>query len=472
MSPIPTIHGLDWLVFMLVLLATYLCVWWGNQRLTRSKSSDQPSAMETLLMGRQLTLPIFVPTLMATWYGGIFGVTGLSFERGVFNFITQGAFWYATYIIFALVLVRRVRKIPATGLADLAGQMFGSRAQKLTACLAWANLLPIGYVAGLGIFLGTMLGMDWWWASLLGLAVLFSYAMTGGLRAVVFADVVQCVVMVIAVWVLVIVCWQNYGGVSFLQAKLPSGHWDPTGGHAWSELFIWGFIALGTLVDPSFHQRVQAAKDERTARNGILLATLLWFIFDIATTLGGLYARAILPSAEAEGAYLQLGLQELPPGLKGLFLAGILATILSTLDSYLFTAGATLSADALGKTNPWHIKGTMLLTGIIAWLMAPAFGGNIVSVWKTFGGLASSSLLPAILVGLFRPGRLSETGFLWSVGLGVGLNLLHLWTKFAGSIDEFYVGLAGSLAGVAMALMRKPPKLDGHPVKAPSQNTR
>ena len=45
-------------------------------------------------MGRQLTLPLFVVTMVATWYGGIFAVNEITFNYGIFNFVTQGVFWY------------------------------------------------------------------------------------------------------------------------------------------------------------------------------------------------------------------------------------------------------------------------------------------------------------------------------------------------------------------------------------------
>jgi len=44
---------------------------------------------------------LFVGTLVATWYGGIFGVTFIAFEKGLYNFLTQGVFWYIAYLIFA-----------------------------------------------------------------------------------------------------------------------------------------------------------------------------------------------------------------------------------------------------------------------------------------------------------------------------------------------------------------------------------
>jgi SSS family solute:Na+ symporter len=445
----------DWIVFFAVLALTILSVWWGG-RVARKESTNEESTLELLLMGRRLTLPLFVTSMVATWYGGIFGVTGLSFERGVFNFVTQGAFWYGTYIFFALFMVDRVRRYNATGLADLAGGMFGPRARKLTALLAFANLLPIGYVAGLGHLLGPLLGIDWWTAALLGMLLLYSYGMWGGLRAVVYPDFIQCLVMVFAVWALVIMCWSNYGGLEFLSEKLPASHWDPTGGNDWATLFIWGAIALGTLVDPNFHQRVQAAKDIKTARRGLYLATVIWFFFDIATTLGGLYARALLPEATPEQSYLLLGLQELPSGLRGLFIAGILATILSTLDSYLFTAGAALTSDLLRKDGKWWLKGGMLVCGLLAWLIAPVFGGNIVAVWKTLGGMISSCLLPALLWGLWRPGTLSEKGFLSSVVPGiVGMTLFSIGNRYWGTpVDEFYAGLVAAILGLLYSLTR------------------
>ncbi len=446
---------LDGIVFFAILALTVASVWWGG-RVAKRAGGDENSPLELLLMGRRLTLPLFVTSLVATWYGGIFGVTALTFERGVFNFVTQGAFWYGTYIFFAVFLVSRVRMYDATGLADLSGKMFGSRARQLTAVLAFANLLPIGYVAGLGHFLGPLLGIGWWHAALIGLLLLYCYGLWGGLRAVVYPDFIQCIVMVISVWTIVLFCWAHYGGYEFLQANVPTAHWDPSGGNDWGALFIWGAIALGTLVDPNFHQRVQAAKDLKTAKRGLYIATGIWIIFDIATTLGGLYARAVLPNALPEQSYLLLGLQELPSGFRGLFLAGILATILSTLDSYLFTAGAALTADLLKKQGKWWLKGGMIFCGIVAWLIAPLFGGSIVLVWKTLGGMISACLLPALLWGLWRPGKLSEKGFLSSVVPGiVGMTLFSIANKYWPiPFDEFYAGLTFSIIGLVYSLTR------------------
>ena len=52
------------------------------------------------LAGRRLTLPIFVATLVSTWYGGLLGVGELSFNYGIVNWLTQGFFWYLVYLFF------------------------------------------------------------------------------------------------------------------------------------------------------------------------------------------------------------------------------------------------------------------------------------------------------------------------------------------------------------------------------------
>ena len=99
--------NLDWPVFIIILVITFSSVIYGTK--IRSKSKDETaSVLDHLIMGRQLTLPLFIATLVATWYGGIFGVTKIAFNQGLYNFVTQGIFWYAAYLIFAFFMVDKI----------------------------------------------------------------------------------------------------------------------------------------------------------------------------------------------------------------------------------------------------------------------------------------------------------------------------------------------------------------------------
>ncbi len=120
----------DYSVLFSSLGLTYFLASYGKRTL---KSDDSPAGY--ILMGRRLSLPFFVGTLVATWYGGIFGVTEIAFKQGVFNFFTQGVFWYITYILFAFFLVQRIRHEPVHTLPELVARKFGIRAGYLASVL-------------------------------------------------------------------------------------------------------------------------------------------------------------------------------------------------------------------------------------------------------------------------------------------------------------------------------------------------
>ena len=105
------ITPLDWTIFAIVFLVTIASVLYGNHLKKKEIKIDneKENFLDILIMGRRLTLPMFVATLVATWYGGIFGVTEIAFKKGIYNFITQGAFWYVAYIIFAFFVIDRIQ---------------------------------------------------------------------------------------------------------------------------------------------------------------------------------------------------------------------------------------------------------------------------------------------------------------------------------------------------------------------------
>ena len=437
----------DWIIFFAVLALTGLSVVWGQRLKKRLPETDQMSTLELLLMGRSLTLPIFVATLVATWYGGIFGVTALTFEKGIYNLLTQGIFWYASYLIFAFFLVKKIRNYNIMTIPELAVKLFGTKAGKLTASLNFLNLLPLAYTISLGIFLQAMFGGSLFFNTVVGVMVVTLWSLWGGFRAVVFSDIVQFFFMILAVFLIVVFSWLQYGSPIELMDKLPPTHLDWSGGEALSSILIWGFLALSTLVDPNFYQRVLAANSEKTARRGIIISTLVWFVFDCCTTLGALYAKVALPEANPQNAYLQFSIQLVPHGVRGLILAGILAIILSTLDSYLFNAATCVSYDFFSlkeRFKVWHHHIALIFVSMISILLGLHFDGNVVEVWKTLGSFSAACLLFPLLLGQWRPGTISEKRFCWAVSIGcigiVSWRVLNKIYDFS-TIDEFYIGL-------------------------------
>ena len=81
--------------------------------LRASRNRGTGDAVDFLLAGRSLTLPVFVMTLVSTWYGGILGVGEFSYRYGISNWALQGAPYYVFAAVFALLLAPRVRAVRA-----------------------------------------------------------------------------------------------------------------------------------------------------------------------------------------------------------------------------------------------------------------------------------------------------------------------------------------------------------------------
>ncbi len=441
---------LDWIVFFFFIFLTMAFVYCG-QLLKKKTKSEEENFIDLMLMGRTLTLPMFIATLVATWYGGIFGVSQIAFENGIYNFITQGFFWYVAYITFALFIVKRLKGFKALTLPDLVGQMFGPKSSKLVGVLNLLNLIPIVYAISIGLLIQMLFGYALTTCIATGVFLVLGYSLFGGFRAVVFSDIIQFFVMCASVVLIVVFSFSEYG-LAPLQS-LPDSYFNPLGTHGILESLSWGLIAVSTLVDPNFYQRSFAAESFDTAKKGILISTGIWIIFDLSLTFGAMYAKALIPQADSSHAYFTYAIQLLPEGLRGFVLAGVMATILSTLDSYIFLAGSTLAYDLVpkrwkGKVSIHHIG--VLFVGLLSIVLAGVFEGNIKNVWKTLGSLSSAALLVPIIFGHLYPGKLKDMQFIASSGVGIISTMI--WRlggyKDLYNLEEIYIGAASCLITV------------------------
>ena len=450
------ITPLDLGVIIFILLLTFAAILFGHLR----RPKDTNKFLDYMVMGRRLSLPMFVATLAATWYGGIFGVNEITFNYGIYNFVTQGVFWYIAYIVFAVFLVGKIKSYQSITLPQAAGQLFGERARKTAAVFTFFNVLPISYVLSLGLFLQLVFGFELLPAMALGTAVVCLYTAWSGLRAVVFSDIIQFSVMCLAVAMVSLISFHTFGGLEFLKSTLPAGHFSLTGGNGVLNTLVWAGIAFATLVDPSFYQRCFAAKDVKTAKAGILICTFIWFCFDLCTTSGALYARAVLPDALPAHAYFLYAVQLLPSGLRGFFIAGILCIILSTLDSFLFIASNTFAYDLLKDKFKNKLLANQIfffLIGGISILLAMFFDGSFKKIWFVLGSYMAACLLVPMMIGYFFPKKISDGQFAFSVWLSA--IIVSVWNLlprigFWAEVEGFYIGLLVNILFLGSILVK------------------
>ena len=473
MSSINLSH-LDIIIFVIIMALTIVITIYGNLRTPNKKHG----ALDILLAGRKLTLVFFVPCLVVTWYGGILGVTQISYEHGIYNFITQGVFWYISYFIFGFFMVNRLRKTTAISLAELCEKLFGKSSRKIAALFNIFNLIPATYSLSLAIVFNTLFGWGYLNGIVISTVIVAGYISIGGFKSVIITDLFQFFLMSISVLMVVGFSYFQFGGWEFLKNNLPDSHFSVTGGLPIGTLVLWGLLAFSTLVDPNFYHRVFAAIDDKTAKIGILISIAIWMIFDIATTAGGMYARAILQDAQSKNAYLEYSLNLLPYGLKGLFLAGLVATIISTLDSYLFLSAGSISYDLQNKNKNFLLsfRTNLIIVSLLSIVLAMVFSGNqqgsngIKDLWKTFGSYSSGCLLVPMVYGLIKKTSINEKFFICStVFSALSITGYRLYFKkilavnlspIFNDIDSIYIGILSSfLMIVVFYFIDKKPQL-------------
>jgi SSS family solute:Na+ symporter len=207
----------------------------------------------------------------------------------------------------------------------------------------------------------------------------------------------------------------------------------------------------------------------------VLWSIAFWVIFDAMTTATGLYARAALPHlANPVLAYPELARVTLPPIALGLFYLGMIATVMSTIDSYAFIAATTVGRDLL-----WRLRGERpddaqpALSRIGLWT-ATAFATwlaiakpTVVGLWHDVGSIVTPTLLLPVGLALIGRAKLSGGATLLLMLLPLAISLGWVLTKnFATDpaadyplhLEPIYAGLGVSLltwlAGLAWKTRR------------------
>ena len=354
--------------------------------------------LEYLLAGRRLTLAPFVATLVATWYGGVLGVGEYSFRFGISNWLVMGVPYYLAALMFAFWLAARARASAALSIPDQLRNAYGPVAARLGAGLVLVLVLPAAHLLMLGELLDIYFGVPL--ALALVAATLFTilYIVAGGFRSVVSTNVLQFVLMYLGFIVILPIVLHRIGGFAQLWHALPASHrtWD--GGLGAQAVLVWYFIALQTLVEPTFYQRCYAAASPAVARRGVLTSVAFWVLFDFLTTFTGLAARVLLPAGTNPVlAYPELGRLVLPPLANALFAVGLFATVMSAAHSYLFLGAATIGHDIVPELarrvnqRAWTMAG-LTITGAGAVALALALR-SVVAIWHDVGTVVTSALL-------------------------------------------------------------------------------
>ena len=334
--------------------------------------------------------------------------------------------------------------------------------------LVFNVLFPDFHLGGLDAF---------WCGALLTIILTGIYSVFGGLRAVLYTDACQAIILLLgSIFIL-------YFGLSKLDGGW-SGLRDFTATHAsqyalWHPLsdkdFPWLAICIASPIigiwywctDQYIVQRTLAAKNLTIARRGTIWGAALKVLPVMIFLVPGLIGAALnaqgsinLPVKEVNGAlgidgdrvFPTLVTALLPAGLRGLVIAGLLAALMSSLSSLFNSSAALFTVDIYQKLKKGASEKELVYVGKIATTVVVVCGLIWIPIMKQVaqggGGLydylqnVQSFLAPAItatfLLGIFWS-RINAKGAVWglTVGFILGMGKLTIQTFFGtGKIEN------------------------------------
>lgn len=297
-----------------------------------------------------------------------------------------------------------------------------------------------------GIVMNAVTGLSLWTSAGLLIVVTGLYTLLGGLRAVIYTEVAQAVVLIGGSLALMFIGLNEVGGWAELQAKLPPDFfsmWKPSNhpDFPWTGV-IFGAPILGVwywCTDQHIVQRVLAAKNISEARRGTIFAGYLKILPVFIFVLPGMVAAALYADVRggaADAAYPALVTRLLPAGFKGLVLAGMLAALMSSLASAFNSCSTLLTWDVYRKLRPQATESelvnfgrgsTIVLTGLgLAWIPFMKYVSPQIYIYlQSVQAYIAPPIAACFLLGVLYK-RLNGTGAMWALISGLVLGSARL----------------------------------------------
>ena len=303
--------------------------------------------------------------------------------------------------------------------------------------------------------LNSLFGWDYAWGIIIGAVVVVVYCFSGGIRASIWTDSVQTIVMIGALLILLAVSLSVSGGVGNIYTNLRQIDANlvrlfPTN-LAWGIMpFFIGWLAagFGAVGQPHIVVRAMAIDSADNMGKARDIRTICGLITAFAAIFIGLAARVLLTnlpdSYDSELALLDLSQSLLPGILVGVILAGLFAATISTADSQILSCSAALTQDlfpGLAKSYKFAKIGTLIVTAIvlaIALVNNDSVFGLITFAWSV---LASGLGVLLILRSFERPISTPLAIAVMISGIAVSM-IWKLGLALSGAVYEVFPGMA------------------------------
>ncbi len=418
-------------------------------------------------------------SVAATDVGGGFsiGLGGLGYAMGL-----SGSWLLFTGLVgawlSAVLVIPRLKRVDAgQGMMtypDFLRFRFGERVALVAAVISALGYLGFTsgqILAGAKLMSGSMInwapaGMEVDTFSILIIGtVIVAYTVLGGLKAVIYTDTVQWIVLMAGLVLFAIpFTLVEVGGLSGLKAALPASHFSLT--NLSPLTFLNWFITIAPIwvVAMTLYQRMFATRTTRDAQKAWFIAGLFEYPLMAFAGVGlGLMSRVLFPDIDSELGVPMLLTTVLPAGIAGIVVASYFSAIMSTADSCIIASSGNVVGDIIQR-SPWKLRDTRLqvrasqvatlVLGTAAILIASRFAMVLDAILNAYSFLVAGLFVPTL--GAYFWCRSTSQGAFWGMLAGGTTTLALLVTGVApplGLDASFWGILVSALVFVPVSLL-------------------
>ncbi|MBN8827243.1 MAG: sodium:solute symporter family protein [Sphingobacteriia bacterium] len=422
--------NVDSIIVFLYLLLTLIVGMYSGRNIKNMK--------EFAIGDRKFSTSALTATFTATWIGAgvTIGIHEKVYQHGIiWMFIFMGE--VAEIFIYRLFVPYMGKFKGNFSAAEILGKWYGPKARLITGLctalycmgLIGAQLGAVGYLFKEFFNISPELGI------IIGAGIVVMYSSFGGIKAVTYTDVIQFAFFIVAIPLIANVLLGHVGGYKELITRVPSEHFKllPEYGNSTQYLLLLIVFFAIPSWDPSFVQRILMSKDKYQMAGSFNGATLVLILFYLVCTQIALSVLVLKPDLDPNNILYYVINNYLPTGIKGLGIAGLLAVIMSTADSYLNTSSVALIHDVINplrreslnsKQELVTTKFTSLIMGISAILVAVSFESIVDIMLKTWVLWVPIVVVP-MTAAVINIRSNSQTFVISSI---VGISTAILWT--------------------------------------------
>lgn len=407
-----------------------------------------------ILAGRSLGYGLATFSVFATWFGAetIMGSAGFAYRHGVSLGSAEPFGYGLCLVLFGLVFAVPLWKRQFTTLADLYRERYSVATERLAAVILIPSsmLWAAAQIRAFGYVITSSSSVDPGTAIAIAAGFTILYAAFGGMLADAITDMLQGVVIIVALVVILAAVLPQAGAAALASDTAGARvHLMPQGASTLSLLERWAIPVAGSVIATELVGRALAARSPIVAKRAFLMGGAMYLVVGSIPLLIGLIGPAVIPEvADAEQLIPEMARALLPPAFYVIFAGALLSAILSTVDSTLLTSSALLShnilvpvfriTDELRKVRA--SRAGVVAFGLIAYVLATNAEGVFALVEEASAFGSAGALVTAAFALFSRWG-----GPRAAIATLVAGMLAYIGANVMGVLAPYLVSLAVSL---------------------------